>query len=103
MILQAMILQAMIFGLKNKISQLKGFKSISITVYLCLRVLAIYLEEFYGGIIYLSSKKSAGYDFAGYDFLIFFENFAGYDFRLSKMKYLSSKDFNRSRSPFNYV
>ena len=63
-----MILQAMIFGLKNKISQLKGFKSISITVYLCLRVLAIYLEEFYGGIIYLGSKKSAGYDFAGYDF-----------------------------------
>ena len=75
LILQAMILEAIIFGLKNKISQLKGFKSISITVYLCLRVLAIYLEEFYGGIIYLSSKKSAGYDFSGYDFGIFFENF----------------------------
>jgi hypothetical protein len=28
----------------------------------------------------LHSKKSAGYDFAGYDFWIFFGNFAGYDF-----------------------
>jgi len=26
------------------------------------------------------SRKSAGYDFAGYDFGIFFGNFAGYDF-----------------------
>jgi hypothetical protein len=62
---------------KNKISQLKRFQSILITVYLCLRVLAIYLREFYESLIYLSSKKSAGYDFAGYDF-------AGYDFRPQK-------------------
>ena len=49
------------------------------------------------------SKKSAGYDFAGYDFGIFFGNFAGYDFRLPKIKYLSPMDFSQSESPSLYV
>jgi hypothetical protein len=42
--------------------------------------LSIYLSSFYEALINLNWKKSAGYDFAGYDFGIFLENFAGYDF-----------------------
>jgi hypothetical protein len=54
------------------------------------------LGGFYGGLICLSSKKSAGYDFAGYDFGIFLKIFSGHDFWLPKIKYLSSRDFNQS-------
>jgi len=61
--------------------------------------LTIYLVASYEALIYLNWKKSAGYDLGG----IFSGNFAGYDFRLPKIKYLSPMDFSQSESPSLYV
>jgi hypothetical protein len=57
---------------KNKISQPNGLQSISIAVFICLKNHIYLFGWLFFGFNRAHLKKSAGYDFAGYDFGIFF-------------------------------
>jgi hypothetical protein len=97
------ILQAMILTPENKISQLNWLQSILIIVFICFKIISIYLVGCFLVSILCIRKSLQAMILQAMILGFFFENFAGYDFWLPKIKYLNPKNFNRSQSPFTYV